>query len=213
MMRRVVVHVGTCVLLATSLATASAAAADPPTPSAPHPRLFMSASQLAAYRANAAKSGTSAAGLVARCEDTIANPGNYTTRGGDDGNNWPQSAVACAFAYLATNDARLLTQALAYWKASLNDDQTIGDGLGCVQGVSTNWQAWEQGGERGSPPPVLLTITHDTGYPIRWYGPDVALVYDWLYAAPGVDPALLQQTRTCLTSWIDWYSGYGYHHD
>ena len=32
-------------------------------------------------------------------------------------------------------------------------------------------------------PPVILTVTHDTGYPMRWYGPDVALTYDWLYNA------------------------------
>ena len=211
-MRIAVAIVGSSVLAAT-VSVSGVAAADPPTPLAPHPRLFMSAAQLASYKANAGKQGTAAAGLVAQCQDTIANPGSYTSRGGSDGNAWPQSAVACAFAYVATGSSQYLTQALTYWKASLNDDETIGDGAGCVQGVSTNWQTWEQGGESGSPPPVLVTITHDTGYPIRWYGPDVALVYDWLYAAPGVDAALQAQTQTCLTNWIDWYTGNGYHHD
>jgi hypothetical protein len=211
-MRSFVALVGSGVLGAI-VSASGIAAADPPTPSAAHPRLFMSAAQLAAYRANAGKQGTAAAGLVAQCQDTIDNPSSYSTRGGSDGNYWPQSAVACAFAYVATNDSKYLTQALKYWHASLNDDQTIGDGAGCVQGVSTDWQTWAKGGDNGSAPPVLLTVTHDTGYPIRWYGPDIALAYDWLYGAQGVDSALQAQTRTCLTNWIDYYTGYGYHQD
>ncbi|MGD0527948.1 MAG: hypothetical protein ABSE49_22635 [Polyangiaceae bacterium] len=200
-------------LVGVSVGWASTAGADPATPSGPHPRLFMDAASLATYTANAGKSGTAAAGLVKQCQDTIDNPSDYTTRGGADGNYWPQSAVACAFAYAATQKSAYLTQALTYWKASLNDDQTIGDGLGCVQGVSTSWQAWASAGANPPAPPVLLTITHDTGYPIRWYGPDVALTYDWLYSAAAVDAALQAQTVTCLTAWVDYYTQYGYHHD
>src|SRR5262249_49779961 len=92
----------------------------------------------------------------------------------------------------------------------LDDDQTIGDHTGCVQGVSTNWQSWD-----GNPPapPVIRTVTHDTGYPMRWYGPDIALAYDWLHGVSGVDAALLTQTQTCLSNWMDWYAAAGYHHD
>ena len=78
------------------------ATAAPPTPSTAHPRLFMSAANLAAYKKNAAANGSAAAGLVAQCDDTVANASNYAARGGSDGNNWPQSAVACAFAYVVT---------------------------------------------------------------------------------------------------------------
>jgi hypothetical protein len=179
-------------------------------PSGPHPRLFMSSSNLAAFTANAGQKGTAAAGIVAQCQDTIANAKDYNARGGSDGNAWPGSAVSCAFAYLVTNNAQYLTQAIKYWQAALNDDQTIGDGKGCVAGVSTNWPAWD-----GNPPapPVILTVTHDTGYPMRWYGPDLALTYDWLYSAPGVSSTLLGQTRTCLTAWNDWYTQKGYLRD
>ena len=118
--------------------------------------------------------------------------------------------MACAFAYVATQNSQYLAQALMYWKASLSDDQKIGDGLGCVAGVSTNWQTWAQAGNGGAAPPVILTITHDTGYPIRWYGPDIALTYDWLYSAPGAS-ALVSQTQVCLTNWLDYYTAYGYH--
>ena len=211
-MRSFVALVGIGVVAAI-VSASGVAAADPPTPSASHPRLFMSAAQLAAYQANGSKQGSAAAGLVAQCQDTIDNPSSYSSRGGSDGNYWPQSAVACAFAYVATKNSQYLTQALLYWRASLDDDETIGDGAGCVQGVSTDWQTWEQGGENGAPPPVLRTITHDTGYPIRWYGADISVAYDWLYGAQGVDAALQAQTRTCLTNWIDWYSAHGYHHD
>ncbi len=170
----------------------------------------MSSANIAGFKANAAKSGTAAASLVKDCQDTIDNPGDYNARGGSDGDYWPGSAMRCAFAYLVTQDSKYLTQALKYWHASLDDDQDIGDGLGCKAGVSTDWQSWN-----GNPPapPVIITVTHDTGYPMRWYGPDIALVYDWLNSAPGVDAALLSQTRTCLGAWVDWYSKNGYHHD
>jgi MYXO-CTERM domain-containing protein len=191
------------------LSAADLAHASPP-PSGPHPRLFMSAENVAAFGKNAGTSGTAAAALVAACQDTIDNPQDYATRGGSDGDNWPGSAVRCAFAYMATQKAEYLAQAIKYWRASLDDDQDLGDGLGCKAGVSTDWQSWD-----GNPPapPVIRTVTHDTGYPMRWYGPDVALTYDWLHDAPGVDAALLDQTRTCLGAWIDYYTARGYHAD
>lgn len=190
------------------LSTTFAGAA--PVPSGPHPRLFMSPANVAAFGQNATKQGTAAAALVAACQDTLDDPGYYATRGGADGDNWPGSAVRCAFAYAATGDDKYLGQALLYWQASLDDDQQIGDGLGCKAGVSPDWQSWD-----GNPPapPIIRTITHDTGYPMRWYGPNIALTYDWLHDAPGVTPALLDQTRTCLTAWIDYYTARGYHND
>ncbi len=197
-------------LIILSMIVATQAWAAPSPPSGAHPRLFMSAANLAAFTQNATQKGTAAAALVAACQDTIDSPKDYSTRGGSDGNYWPGAAVNCAFAYLATQNAKFLTQAITYWQASLDDDQTLGDKLGCVAGVDTNWQSWN-----GNPPapPVILTITHDTGYPMRWYATDIALTYDWLYSAPGVSSALLTQTRTCLTAWNDYYTANGYHHD
>ncbi|MFO0613291.1 MAG: MYXO-CTERM sorting domain-containing protein [Polyangiaceae bacterium] len=193
-----------------ALLVASNAWAAPPTPTGAHPRLFMSPAQVTAYGSAASQPGTAAHELVRGCDNTFDEPTYYDDRGGADGDNWPGSAMRCAFAYKATGDAKYLTQAIKYWRASLDDDQTIGDKLGCVAGVDTNWQTWD-----GSPPapPVILTVTHDTGYPIRWYGADIALVYDWLNGAPGVDAGLLAQTRTCLGAWVDWYADRGYHHD
>src|SRR5579859_6088642 len=68
-------------------------------PSGPHPRLFMSAANVTAFGANAADSKTAAASLVKACQDTIDTPSDFTTRGGSDGDNWPGSAMRCAFSY------------------------------------------------------------------------------------------------------------------
>src|SRR5215470_7197582 len=186
------------------------AGAVPPTPSASHPRLFLGGGNLDAAKANAGKSGTASKSLVGDCQDTIDHAGDYNGRGGVDGSVWPGAAVACAFAYQVTGNATYATQAIKYWKTSLNDDQTLGDGKGCVAGVSTNWQSWDGS---SAAPPIIQTIVHDTGYPMRWYGPFIALTYDWLHDAPGVDDALRAQTRTCLIAWVDYYTQRGYHND
>jgi MYXO-CTERM domain-containing protein len=203
-------HALTCLassFLALSFARPAAAG---PVPSGDHPRLFMSAGDIAKYAANAAKNGTAAAAMIKACQDTIDEPSMYDVRGGSDGDYWPGSAVRCAFAYRATQKAEYLTQALKYWHASLDSDQSITTKDGCVVGVDTNWQAWDG---NGPVPPVIITVTHDTGYPMRWYGPYIALTYDWLYGASGVDDTLRAQTRTCLTAWNDYYTARGYHAD
>jgi hypothetical protein len=194
-----------------ALSAGAAHAAGAPVPSGAHPRLFMNAANVAGFAANAAKSGTSAAKMVAACQDAIDHPGNFASRGGADSDAWPATAMACAFAYNVTKQDKYLAPAITYWRAALGDDENVGDGQACTAAASTSdWKSWT--GET-APPPVLLTITHDTGYPMRWYGPEVSLVYDWLYNAPGVDDGLRAQTRNCLTAWMDYYTARGYHHD
>jgi hypothetical protein len=193
------------------VASARASAAVPPTPSGPHPRMFMSASELANYQSKVSVKSSGTASIIAECQHDIDTPADVMDRGGADGGNWPAAAVACAFSYAVTHNTAHLTAALKFWNATLNDDQTMGDNKGCVAGVNTNWQGWD--GYSTAAPPVIATVTHDTGYPIRWYGPDLALTYDWLHDAPGVTEALRAQTRTCLTNWVDWYTSMGYHND
>ena len=147
--------------------------AAPPTPSGPHPRLFMSAARTTAYAANAQVKGTAAQAMVSSCQEAIDTPKDVADRGGSDGYNWPGTAVACAFAYRATQNPAFLTTAIKDWNASLDDDQTLGDGLGCVAGASATWQTWAMSGN-GPTPPLIITVTHDTGYPMRWYGPYIA---------------------------------------
>jgi hypothetical protein len=172
----------------------------------------MSPANVSGFTANAKVRGTAAAKLVARCQETIDRPENYRERGGADGDYWPGAAVSCAFAYVTSQQPKYLRQALTYWKASLNDDQTVGDNLGCTVANSTydRKRKWDGDAPR---PPALVTIMHDTGYPLRWYGPYIALIYDWLYDAPGVDETLRAQTRACLTAWVDFYTARGYLRD
>jgi MYXO-CTERM domain-containing protein len=183
--------------------------ANPPTPSGGHPRLYLTDARRAALLKNAGTNGTAAANLVAQCDDVILHP--VTDRGGADAFAWPSAALNCALAYLATQDQKYLDASIKYWHTSLDDDQTQGDHLGCVAGVDANWQMDWDG--TYPPPPVLLTVMHDTGYPMRWYGPFLALTYDWLYGAPGVDDALRAQTRVCLTAWMDEYTKNGFMND
>jgi hypothetical protein len=203
-------RISLCLLWGCLVTSGAAYAADPPVPSGAHPRLFLTTANLATLKSNAATDGTAAHAFVGRCQDTLDHAADYDMRGGSDGDNWPGAALSCALAYLTSQNAQFLTQALKYWHASLDDDQMINDHMGCVAGVSNAWQSWD-----GNPPapPVIRTITHDTGYPLRWYGPDIALVYDWLYEANGVDDALRAQTRTCLTAWSDYYTQNGYNRD
>src|SRR6185295_1833330 len=90
---------------------------------------------------------------------------------------------------------------------------TLGDGKGCVASVNTNWKTWASAGATGAAPPVVVTVTHDAGYSMRWFTPYIALAYDWLHDAPGVDEALRAHTRLCLTNWVDYYTEAGYHRD
>ena len=203
---------GISALIGGLLTSATAVATVPPTPAGSHPRLFMSATNLEAYTANAKTKGMAAQATVTNCQRTVDKPQDYTARGGSDGSTWPEAAVDCAFAYLVTQNATYLTQAIKYWNAALADDQTLGDGKGCVATANPDWKTWAASGS-GSAPPVILTVTHDTGYPMRWYGPFIALAYDWLHDAPGVDEALRSHTRMCLTNWVDYYTQQGYHHD
>lgn len=195
------------IIVAATLHVASAAWAEAAVPSQPHPRLFMRPAELAGYTAAARSPTSSAHRLIDQCQRTIDQPGEVAGRGGVDGDYWPAATVACAFAYRVTGRKDYLAQALKYWRVSLNDDQKVSDGLGCTLAqAAKDWRkTWN--GEHPAPP-ALVTVTHDTWYPIRWFGPAVALAYDWLYGE--ADEALRAQTRTCLSGWIDGYSRFGY---
>jgi hypothetical protein len=142
-----------CTTVLFALLVATNALANPPTPTGQHPRLFLGTRQ-AALTTNAGKSGTAAASLVKACQDTIDNPQDYMSRGGSDGDTWPAAAVNCAFSWVTTQNPTHLQQAITYWQASLDDDQNLGDHMGCV--ANATGQA------------LTRTITHDTGYPMRW---------------------------------------------
>src|SRR5690349_8194972 len=195
--------------LVLGLGAHTAAAGEPPVPSGPHPRLFMRPTDVAAYADRARSPESAVAKQIARCQRTIDMPHEFKERGGVNGDIWPGAALACAFSYRVTGQKAHLAQALKYWRIALGDDQKVGDGLGCTPDqAARGWSGWN-----GSfpPPPALVTVTHDTWYPMRSYGPFIAVTYDWLYGE--ADEALRQQTRRCLIGWIDGYSRFGYLRD
>src|ERR1044071_2905608 len=130
--------VGPGLFLLVSLAVARTVHAVPPTPSGAHPRLFMSARELAAYTTGANSNGSAAKTLVAACQHAVDKPADFAARGDFDSPIWPGTAIACAFAYKVTQNAAFLTAAIKYWNAALNDDANLGDGLGCVAGANTS---------------------------------------------------------------------------
>ena len=67
-------HRSPAVGLVAVLAFCESAEAAPPVPSGDHPRLFLGSANLAAFQTMASTPGTSAAKLVAGCDDTDANP-------------------------------------------------------------------------------------------------------------------------------------------
>ncbi len=177
-------------VLAVTVASMPAAAA-PPAPSGAHPRIWLDAPTVTALKANAGKSGTAAAAVVAKCKDIAANPSKYSD-GIFMGYGFGYAAGACAMAWQLTKDPSYADAAIRQWRALLDDFQTLGDGAGGATAVSGD---------------------HDNGYAMRYFGTFTGLVYDWLHDAPGVDASLLQTSRDRFKTWVDWEEANGYLHD
>jgi hypothetical protein len=180
----------------------------PSAPSGPHPRLFMSASELATFRSDAQTAGSPAARLVARCQSAISRGGPVGSRTALD-DYWPGDAAACAFAYqLDPTNTAAKTHAILNWRAALDNVYTLGASDGCTVANL----ALPECVPSTSRPACTEPVKGDTGYGMRWYGPFLALTYDWLHNAVSgtADDGLLAQTRGCLTVWMDNYDIHGY---
>src|SRR5262245_61940461 len=101
-----------CSIVFAVLVSSVARAAVPPTPSGAHPRLFMSAAELARYQAAAQQNGSAAENLIQNCQHAIDTPGDFGDRGGVDASTWPAAAVDCAFAYRVTGDSKFIAPAV-----------------------------------------------------------------------------------------------------
>src|SRR5262252_8418497 len=173
-------------LAALLLSSSSVLLAAPPPPSGSYPRIFLSDPVRAALvkAASDPKSGMSA--LVTQCQK--AAPAGSIMSSGYQGADWAMAGSACALAYQITGTADYATTGLKFWKAMLEDIQTIGDKMACVAGADMK--------------AATASIRRDTDYAIRYIGPHAALVYDWLHDAPGVSSDFLQQSRYCFGQWI-----------
>jgi MYXO-CTERM domain-containing protein len=190
--------------LAVALAVAASALAAPRAQAAPaapagaHPRIFLSTKVRDAFKAAAADPKSAVSALIARCQKAIDMPASLMTSG-YQGDSWSFTASGCALAWQLTGDAKYAAPGVLLWRALLEDVATLGDKKACVAGAAMT--------------AAIASVKRDTGYAIRFIGPHSALVYDWMHDAPGVTPALLQQTRDCFRQWITNYTTAGYLHD
>ncbi len=164
--------------------SAKAASAAPAAPTGAHPRIWLTAPTVSAMKANLGNASSAAAGVVAKCQDVVSNPSNYTSAV-YQGQVWAFAASSCGMAYQLTGNQAFATAGATMLTALLNDYSTIGDG---------------QGGD--------AVVQHDTGYAIRFFAAHSALAYDWLHDTLPASTASLARER--FKAWIDWYTVSGY---
>lgn len=180
-------RVGAALLVGAFSFVSPSAAAGPPEPAGPHPRLFLDAKTLASIKALASKEGSAVARAIKECERVGSNL-KAEARNVYMGFEWSAHASSCAIAYHATGKTAYATTALHFFSALLDDWETVGDG---------------KGGDTAA--------RHDSGYAIRAFGVYGAIVYDLLHDAPGMTPALLAKARQRFKAWLEWYEKSGYH--
>jgi hypothetical protein len=178
--------VATAVVVCLAVLVAAPADAAVAEPSGPHPRIWLDDATLASARNAAKRTGSATARILARCRGLQGSrePNLYMGLG------WGANASGCALAYRITGEARHAEAALVYFRALLDDWQTVGDGAGGDD-----------------------VVRHDSGYAMRAFGPHAALAYDWLHDAPGMTEELRAHARARFAAWTNWYYGKGYRHD
>jgi MYXO-CTERM domain-containing protein len=177
------VHGAALALLAALLLARSAAAA-PPAPSGPHPRIFLGPATLSAIKARASEPSSAAARVISLCDSISKNPAKFSK---NDNWAWSVGAPTCGLAWRMTGDPKHAAAGISMLDALLDDESVVGDG---------------GGGD--------AVIRSDSGYYIRIYAPYAALGYDWLWDAPGMDEAKRSHARARFQAWIDWYDAKGY---
>ncbi len=161
----------------------SVAAAAPPEPSGPHPRMLLTPALRAAWKAQAGSGPVAHA--IRLCTDRASrDPDGALYMGAE----WSKMLQACLVAWAATDSAEHAATAIRYFTALLDDLEKIGDG---------------KGGDQAA--------IRDSGYAIRNLGPYTALAYDWLHAQPAMTPALRQRARQRWAAWLASYKEKGYH--
>ncbi|HWU85708.1 MAG TPA: hypothetical protein VN253_00430, partial [Kofleriaceae bacterium] len=176
--------VGLVISWLVSGASATAAAA-PPEPSGPHPRMLLDRELRAAWKGEARREHSPIAQAIRVCReatDTNAHDGALY-----QGAGWAKALQACLVAWAATEKPEYARTAIRFFTALLDDRDKIGDGAG---------------GD--------TAVRRDDGYAIRNIGPYTALAYDWLHDHPAMTPELAARARRRWAAWLDWYEEKGY---
>jgi hypothetical protein len=170
-------------LVATSVAHAA-----PPEPSGPHPRMLLDEHLESTWHAHAKLAAGPVIGAIRLCDE------GRTTREHDralyQGAEWAKMLQACLVAYAATDSKDHAAGAMKFFKALIDDLDTVGDGRGGDQAAR-----------------------RDHGYAIRNLGPYTALAYDWLHDNPLMTPELQARARQRWKAWLAWYKTDGYRAD
>ena len=176
------------IVLMTLLATSTAAAAAPPEPSGPHPRMLLDKELRSAWRQHAKLSAGPVVGAIRLCDE------GRTTKEHDralyQGSAWSKLLQACLVAYAATDSKEHAAGAIKFFEALLDDLDGMDDG---------------RGGDEA--------VRRDSGYSIRNLGPYTAIAYDWLHDHPLMTPALKAKARQRWKAWLAWYAEKGYRAD
>jgi hypothetical protein len=167
------------------LLAASVAHAAPPEPKSAHPRMLLDEPLKTAWRAQAKLSAGPVVGAIRLCDE------GRTTREHDralyQGAEWAKMLQACLVAYAATDSKDHAAGAMKFFKALIDDLDTIDDG---------------RGGDEAA--------RRDHGYAIRNLGPYTALAYDWLHDHPLMTPEIKARARQRWKAWLAWYKTDGY---
>jgi hypothetical protein len=160
------------------------AAAAPPEPTGPHPRMLLDADLRAAWQAQAKEEHGPVVGAIALCEDAAVRPQEHDSAG-YQGAEWAKTLQACLVAWAATGSDDHAKTAIRFFTALIDDLDHIGDG---------------KGGDNAA--------RRDDGYAIRNLGPYTALAYDWLHDK--IPEPSRARARQRWKAWTDWYLDKGY---
>ena len=120
----------------------------------------------AAWKAQAKAGHGPVVGAIALCDEARTSTDHDGAQ--YQGSEWAKTLQACLVAWAATEQLEYESMALRFFRALLDDLDTVGDG---------------KGGD--------ASARRDDGYAIRNLGPYTAIAYDWLHDAPGMTPQLL----------------------
>ncbi|HEY2511969.1 MAG TPA: hypothetical protein VGI39_13975 [Polyangiaceae bacterium] len=155
-------------------------------PPGPHPRILLTPARLSILQARKAEGAASWTDLLKACDKARASD----IRSGYEAWDWVHSALDLAICARLTSQSAYAASGVRYFQAILDDKEIVGDGAG---------------GD--------LVVHHDDGYSIRTRGWLGAVVYDWLYDAPGMTPALRTHAMDRFSGWIAWFKVNGHDHD
>ncbi|HZJ64582.1 MAG TPA: MYXO-CTERM sorting domain-containing protein [Kofleriaceae bacterium] len=173
-------RVAACLLLMTAVAAAA-----PPEPSGPHPRILLDAGLRAAWKSALDEGRGPLLGAVALCDEDSERKHEGALYMGAE---WAKMLQACLVAWAATEKPAYAAAAIKYFTALLDDLEQIGDG---------------KGGDKAA--------IRDSGYAIRNLGPYTAIAYDWLHDLPAMTPQLRAHARQRWAAWLAAYKEKGYH--